>query len=569
MSKNNLSLSLDKYTSNTFYPSITHNSTELLPLKPENILQKFPQEELDSCWDSLCINIIQNYQRGKGTYIKSFGTFTFKNSEINLEGTTNEIFRNKKLKKPVFIVSKEFNNNLLPGEFNPVSGIRYYISKENKNINILNLNYSEIAFTLNMSKDKVNSIIKCLLSQINGSIINKKFKYKKMGILGTLMLKNNILVVKFNEDFEKNILIKNKLFNDIKFRVSLDRNFEGTKNLKLGNFPNFYKTTEKLKANNSLITQCEPSAKDYLKNKFNININNSNNRTIYNFHSSLNKKRNRLLTNSFFNQENYAFKFINDKDNNNKSVRNYSSPKSEENKIKDNPLSLLDNNTLKTISFLKGSLIKDAKDLDLNKNGSITKEQAIYVLIKNIPELNYDLAHQIIDFYFITEQIDYMKLVALLIKGSKNSFLKKKGYFDFAKYLFKDTGITFRKSTNFNIKDIIRKQKNNKLEKLKLADKEREKLNKLSEIENAKNKINDDEEKPLFYEEQKNIEKNINELLFISDLIPKLKIKYAISLDQNININELSRILKDYEIYYQKEDIIEMLKFIEINLSNN
>ena len=111
MSKKNLSLSLDKYAFNSLSPPSIHNSTELLPLKPENVLQKYPQSEIDSCWNSLCINVIQNYQRGKGTFIKGFGTFTFKNSELNLEGTTNEIFRDKKLKKPVFIVSKELNTD--------------------------------------------------------------------------------------------------------------------------------------------------------------------------------------------------------------------------------------------------------------------------------------------------------------------------------------------------------------------------------------------------------------------------------------------------------------------------
>jgi hypothetical protein len=89
---------------------------ELIPLSHDKILSKFSQDELDLCWESLSINIIQNYQRGKGTLIKGFGTFTFKGTEINLEGTTNEVFRDKKERKPVFLVSKEFNENLKTGE---------------------------------------------------------------------------------------------------------------------------------------------------------------------------------------------------------------------------------------------------------------------------------------------------------------------------------------------------------------------------------------------------------------------------------------------------------------------
>lgn len=60
------------------------------------ILSNYTKETIDDCWESLTINVIQNYQRGKGTYIKGFGTFTFKNQSLNLEGTTNEYFKDKR-----------------------------------------------------------------------------------------------------------------------------------------------------------------------------------------------------------------------------------------------------------------------------------------------------------------------------------------------------------------------------------------------------------------------------------------------------------------------------------------
>ena len=572
MLKKNLSLSLDKNNINYNSFQELYHSTELLPLKASKILEKYPEEELDACWDALCINVIQNYQRGKGTFIKNFGTFTYKCPEINLEGTTNEVFRDKKQRYPIFIVSKEFNVNLLPGEFNKVSGIRYFTSKENKNINITNLNYSEIAFSLSMTKDKVINIIKCLLLHINDSIEKKKFKNKKMGLLGDLILKNNILVVKFNEQFEKNILGKNKMLNNIKTKVSLDKILDNAKKLDLGNYPNLYKTSENLKARNSLVTQCQPSAKKYLQDNYNITIedNNISNSYIKTLNST-SKNREGFYTNKFFTQRKYPFKFINDI--NHTINNNYSSPKTtiinNEDQKAANPLFKLDNNTLKTLSYFKGSMIKDSKDLDINKTGNISKEKAIYMLIKNIPELKYDLAKEIIEYYFNIDQIDYMKLIALLIKGSKNSFLKKKGYFDFAKYLFKNTGISFNMNNRkFNFKDIITRQKQRKKENIKEADKEREKLNELKALEKEQKTI--EENRPIFYQEQKCLEKNVKELNFISDLIPKLKKRYATALDQKISIDELLRILKDnYEIYYQKEDFEEILKFIEIKNVQN
>ena len=100
-----------------------------------------------------------------------------------------------------------------------------------------------------------------------------------------------------------------------------------------------------------------------------------------------------------------------------------------------NPLLSLDDIILKTLSYFKGSMIKDCKDLDVHKTGSISKEEAITMLMKNIPELNHSLSQEIIEHYFITDQIDYMMLIALLIKGSKNCFIKKKNYFNFKNIL--------------------------------------------------------------------------------------------------------------------------------------
>ena len=571
MNKNNLTISLNKDNPQKLSPLKIHNSTELLPLKPEKVLEKYSQEELDACWEALCINVVQNYQRGKGTFIKNFGTFTFKTPELNLEGTTNEVFRDKKLRYPIFIVSKEFNPNIKPGEYNKVSGIRYFIVKENKNINISNINYSEIAFSLSMAKDKVTNIIKYLITYINESIEKKKFKNKKMGLLGSLILnpKHNILAVKFDENFENNILGKNKLLNNIKNKIPLYKSLEDAKNLNIGNYPNLYQTSENLKARNSLITQCQPSAKEYLSKNYDINLQDESSDCYTKTLNPINNHRNYLYTsinntNNFFTQrKRHPFKFLNDVNTNNK---NYSSPKTlikkEEDKII-NPLTKLDNNVLKTMIFLKGSMIKDSKDLDLNKRGSIPKEKAIAMLIKNIPEIKYDLAQEIIDFYFNTDQIDYMKLIALLIKGSKNSFLKKKGLFDFTKFLFKNTNMSFIANKNFNIKEVIKRQKIKKQSVIEKEYKEQEKLNELKEIEKEKKLF--EEQKPLFYEEQKTIEKNVKELYFISELIPKLKQRFAISLEQKINMGELLHILKDnYEIYYQDSDMKDMLKFIEI-----
>ena len=62
----------------------------------KDILNIYPKELIEECWNTLGRQIIENYEMGKGTNIKGFGIFTFTNVEINLEGTTKEQQMNMK-----------------------------------------------------------------------------------------------------------------------------------------------------------------------------------------------------------------------------------------------------------------------------------------------------------------------------------------------------------------------------------------------------------------------------------------------------------------------------------------
>ena len=309
----NPSKSQERKKSKSIFPLDLKYSTEILPLRREKIICKFTQEELDSCWEALTRNVIQNYQRGKGTLIKGFGTFTFKGTEINLEGTTNDVFRDRKERSPVFLVSKEFNDTLKTGEYTTQYGLRYYNTRENKNIPISNINYAEIAFSLSMSKDRVSEIIKHLILYINDAIVQKKFNNKVLPGLGVLILKQNILAVKFNENFKFLVKHKNKKLINLKNNFSLDMCFDDAKDLDVGNYPNIYQTSESIKATNSLITECQQSAKKYLQDQYNIQIvNSSTNINPQNtfFNNEINKDN--FYKNNFFFQKNYPFKFLND-----------------------------------------------------------------------------------------------------------------------------------------------------------------------------------------------------------------------------------------------------------------
>ena len=238
-----------------------------------NILSNYSPEVIEACWESLTINVIQNYQRGKGTSINDFGTFTFKGPAYNLEGTTNQFIRDKKPREPVFLVSQNFYNEFKMGEYTKQNGIRYYTQKEKKNIPIVKLNLAEIAFSLSLSKDEVDNILKHYIKYIGELIRKRKFKGKIMPGLGILLCKNNIIAVKFDEDFINKNKLKNNKLHFLKKNLSLDMNMDNAQETEAFKCRNPYELYEDLKAKNSLYTSCEKSAKDFLNNRYNINFN--------------------------------------------------------------------------------------------------------------------------------------------------------------------------------------------------------------------------------------------------------------------------------------------------------
>ena len=64
-----------------------------------DILSTYPPHLIEKAWNYLAREVIENYQMGKGTFIKGFGTFTFTDVEFSLEGTTNQYSRDIKRRR--------------------------------------------------------------------------------------------------------------------------------------------------------------------------------------------------------------------------------------------------------------------------------------------------------------------------------------------------------------------------------------------------------------------------------------------------------------------------------------
>ena len=543
----------------------------------EDILQNYSQEIINECWASLTTNIIQNYQRGKGTLIKGFGLFTFKAPEVILEGTTNEYDRDFRQREPVFIVSKELNERFCPGEYNRQNGIKYFTQKESKDISIVKINYAEMAYSLSISKDELTNIIKHLFSYINKSIINNTFKEKSMPGLGILLNSNNIIAVKFDEDFIKSIKKKPQKLNFTKKNILMDLDMDNAQKTFSENCKIPYKNIEYLKSTNSLITKCEKSAKDYLLKNYLINLKK------YPVHIC------KTIQNTSHTPSS-NFKFINESEEN---INNHN-----HNKITCS-LSFLDEETLKSIEYFKGIMIKNAKNYDIKDSGLISKSEMIDALIKsNIINLDSIKAKLIVDLFNKTEQVEYMKFIALFVKKSKLALLKlnknrqnlnlKFNSFNESNYqkfrrenffnTFNGNHYTIKRKTIKESNDNKTNNNNNayyqtlpnfnrtlnSFRKKNLENKNKEEEKNRCNSLDMKNKIENKEKTINFVEIQKDIYKAKKLLVPIVNSLEAIKRDYYISLDQKISSEELSNLLYKYGIQYTKKEVEYLVTFLEI-----
>ena len=545
-------------------------------LDRDDFINNYTQDVIDACWESLSINVIQNYQRGKGTIIKGFGTFTFKNAELNLEGTTNQNIRDKKPKSPVFIVSKEFNENFCAGEYTKQNGIRYYTQKESKNISIVRLNLAEMAYSLSMSKEEVANLLKHLIFHLSKSIVNKTFKNKILPGLGILLNRNNIIAVKFNESFNNENKTKNQVLTFTKKNILLDLDMNSAQNVIANECLTPFKNIEDLKALNALKTVCEKSGKEYLNTNYDIDvhkypehniksINNKNCKNNFSFINDYKRPKSSIAKRTIMQNDEFS--------NNNKDI------------TKD-PLNILDEETLKTLEYYKGMLIKNCKNYDRSRSGTISKAEAINAMVQtNINnKVDYNTAKSIVEGYIKTEDVEYMKFIALLIKNSRFILLKKnnnniikdkdkninynalkrENFFTPTKRqcfsgVYSTKNSQRKKLTNSNI---LKKKHNNTFSNFEEEEKNYTKNN--NTYQNINNNNLSKSENNFFSNRQKETEECRQRLSTIVTLLPELKRKYFISLDQNISYEEFMNILKKYDLFYPRDIIISLLNFLDI-----
>lgn len=135
----------------------------------DSVIKNFSETLINKCWEVFCGYVVKNYQMGKGTYIPKFGAFTFANIEFSLEGTTNQLERDVKPRRPLFLVSSDFVEFLKQGIYTQ-KGVIQYTQKQNNNISLIKINYAELAISVNISKVEYVTILDNIIKYIGEKI---------------------------------------------------------------------------------------------------------------------------------------------------------------------------------------------------------------------------------------------------------------------------------------------------------------------------------------------------------------------------------------------------------------
>ena len=508
----------------------------------ENILKSFNQPIIIKAWEALCASIAQNYQSGRGTIIKGFGVFTYVSPEVDLEGTTNQYSRDKKGIKPVFIVSKEFNEYLKPGQYNYNTGyLIYFNQKQNNSLSHVRLNNAEIAYSMGIRKEECTMIIQNIILYLDNAIRNKVFISKEMPFIGTLILQGNILGVKFNREFSKNSDIPQHR-RITKKDIGLYMKPEEDKVVTYNDIKDVDKALKKLRPYTSVNTKLTKGASDWLKNNLNLDIDkimpDEGKNPYMDEYNEFNKSKNKEEIKN--NRYGYIEAKPQDRERDLKFINDKKIKIKEKQKMTLKDLNI-PSDILEAIEYHKSLIIREMKNFDKRMSGIISRDECAKSFIK--ASIHFSLTHQLaLDICKVyasnPDNVDYMKLMTQLLRDIKKAIGSNKfnDNFDINTRTFHNKGI----NSGYKLRPMSARSTMSNYEKKRIGDK------------NIKNQEID-------------LSKVAIEMKSIKLILNLVEKEFETELDQLISLNELCNKLRKYDIVYSKTKIGEILKYIGID----
>ena len=237
-----------------------------------DILSTYPPHLIEKAWNYLAREVIENYQMGKGTFIKGFGTFTFTDVEFSLEGTTNQYSRDIKRRRPVFIVSNEFIDYLKPAIYTNVGGLIPYNQKIYSNVSIVKINYASLSYGINVSKEEYMNILNTLIKKIGDDIRRREFKNKYFPNVGIFLIRNDLFGMKFEDEIYNESSLKNNKYYGLKKNLNLFMETKDSQKERIRNINDIDEAERDVRPSTAVLTKITPSGDFWLKNQMDIDI---------------------------------------------------------------------------------------------------------------------------------------------------------------------------------------------------------------------------------------------------------------------------------------------------------
>ena len=491
----------------------------------EDFLSNYPKETIDKCWKIFSQSIIENYQRGKGTFIKNFGTFTFTNVEINLEGTTNEYTRDIKRRRPVFIVSNDYIDYIKPGIYTEKSGMIYYTQKINKNVNIVKLNFAKLSYGGNISKEEITTIIYSIIKNMSDKIRRREFKEQILPGVGTFLVKGNIFGMKFDKELFDDISLQTQKLFHIKKNFKFYMETKDSVGVNHRNITDIDKAEREVRPKISVLTDITPSADNWLLENMGIDIK-----------EDFSEEPREDL---FFLKNKKNLNFVKNKNDflvDQRYYRGYP--------VQDLYGLKIPQNILESIYKSKSILIRAMQQIDRHGDGLIPKYDFINAFDKMNchHSLRIELIEDIVNVYLQNDpniiMIKYRNLINAICNDIKSIIDNEYKLFPINKYKYSisqdnkravSQNMFSRDTGNLNPKAISSVKKYNRLPKISESDirKELEQISKIA--------------------------------IFLGN---------NYSNNKMISYLELMKILEKYKIYLNKELVVNLLKFLDIENPN-
>lgn len=164
-------------------------------------------QENRSIWSAFGSYVAKELVNGRGVMVPKFGNFTFSAAELDLQGTTNPDKRDKQIRTPVFMVSKDFvslvtlRSGIVHTSASGICSVRPLELKGASGVvPKVKINYVEVASLCGKSKEVCREVCELVVKYLSDQTRNGSQVQIDIPQVGRFMVRNSVAAVSFTRD---------------------------------------------------------------------------------------------------------------------------------------------------------------------------------------------------------------------------------------------------------------------------------------------------------------------------------------------------------------------------------